>query len=94
MRKRKYLQRLIVIILLGLLLPVVLFFLLFRSYAFEKIEKTNEDFYEKALETYTSLLDKKIREMEIFAARISAESKAYDSMLLHGSDGLENTYQM
>lgn len=94
MRERKYLQRLAVIILLGLLLPVVLFFLIFQSCAFEKMGEANEDFYEKALETYTSLLDKRIREMETFAARISAESKAYDSMLQQGSDGLENGYQL
>lgn len=94
MRERKYLKRLIVIILLGLLLPVVLLFLLFRGYAFDKMKAVNEGFYEKALETYTSLLDKKIWDLEMFAARISAESKGYDSMLLGGSGELEDAYQL
>lgn len=94
MRNRKYLQRLITIVLLGFLFPVIIFLLIFRGYAFDKMEETHEDFYEKALETYTSLLDKKIRELERFAARISAESKEYDSALLRGDDGLDNTYAL
>lgn len=94
-KKIKYLHQLAGIILLGLLLPVVLFFIFFQGYAVDKMERLDEDFYEKALETYTSLLDKKMQELEVFAARISAESREYDSVLLGGAEGLdENSYQI
>lgn len=95
MRKRKYLYRLAGIILLGLIFPVVIFFTFFRGYAVDKIEQSNENFYEKALKTYASLLDQKMQEMEMFAARISAESREYDSVLSEGIEGLEeNHYQV
>lgn len=80
MKKRKYLYRLSTVMLLGLIVPALLFFLIFWRSAFEQMEQTNEDFYEKALVTYTSLLDKKIRDLEMFAAEISAESRRYDSV--------------
>lgn len=82
MKKRKYLYRLSKVMLLGLFFPAILFFLIFWKYAFDQIEKGNEDFYEHALLTYTSLLDEKIQDMERFAARISAESRRYDRAVL------------
>lgn len=60
MKKRKYLYRLSKVMLLGLFFPALLFFLIFWRYAFDQIEQGNEDFYENALLTYTSLLDQKI----------------------------------
>lgn len=95
MKKRKYLYRLSKVMLLGLFFPALLFFLIFWKYAFDQIEKGNEDFYEHALLTYTSLLDEKIQDMERFAARISAESRRYDSALINGTKNLtDNAYQL
>lgn len=95
MKKRKYLYRLSTVMLLGLIVPALLFFLVFWRSAFGQMEQVNEDFYEKALVTYTSLLDKKIRDLEMFAAEISAESRRYDSALLLGSEALAgNAYQL
>lgn len=95
MKKRKYLYRLSTVMILGLIFPALLFFLVFWKSALNQIEQTNEDFYEKALLTYTSLLDKEIRELEMFAAEISAESRGYDSALVGGSGALrDNAYQL
>lgn len=95
MKKRGYLRRLIIIMLLVLIFPVVLFFISFHQYTTEKMEKNNEDFYERALETYTTLLDNKIRDLEMFAAKISAESKEPGSALRGGCETLtENAYQL
>ncbi|MDE7007545.1 MAG: hypothetical protein K2P07_05195, partial [Lachnospiraceae bacterium] len=95
MKKRKYLYRLSMVMILGLILPALLFFLIFWKSAFDQMKQTNEDFYEKALLTYTSLLDKKIRELETFAAEISAESCGFDSALVGGSDAMRNNaYQL
>ena len=95
MKEKKYLHRLTLIMLLGLMVPVLLFFLSFQKYTTGKMEQTNENFYEKALETYTVLLDKKIHELEMFAAKISAGSKEYNSELRGGCAALaDNAYQM
>lgn len=59
------------------------------------MEQNNEDFYEMALETYTSLMDKKIQELEMFAAKISAGSRESGSTLHAGGEALvENPYQL
>lgn len=95
MKKREYLQRLTIIMLLLLILPVMLFFISFRKYTSGKMEQNNEDFYERALETYTSLMDKKIQELEMFAAKISAGSRESGSTLHVGGEALvENPYQL
>ena len=95
MKKREYLQRLTIIMLLLLILPVMLFFTSFRKYTSGKMEQNNEDFYERALETYTSLMDKKIQELEMFAAKISAGSRESNSALHAGGEALaENSYQL
>ena len=95
MKKRKYLYRLSIVMLLGLIVPAFLFFLVFWRSAFGQMEQTNEDFYEKALVTYMSLLDNKIHDLERFAAEISAESREHDSALGVGAMELErNTYQL
>ncbi len=87
MKKRKYLQRLAVVMLFGLIVPAVLAFNLFWRYSLSNWGKSNEDFYGRALNTYVTLLDKKIQGLEMFAAQISAESRAHDSMLQDGGTG-------
>lgn len=95
MKNRKYLQRLSIIMLMGLIAPALLIFLVFWRSAFGRLEKSNENFYEKALKTYTSLLDKKIRDLEIFAAEISVGSREYNSALLAGGrEVTEDAYQL
>lgn len=95
MKNRKYLQRLSIIMLMGLIAPTLLVFLIFWRSAFGRLEQSNENFYEKALRTYTSLLDRKIRELEMSAAEISAGSREHDSALLAGGRAVtEDAYKL
>lgn len=95
MKKRKYLHRLIVVMLLGLTIPLVLFFNFFAMSAFKEINRTNEAFYKSSLDSYIKLFDKKLQDLERFAAEISVESKETDSWLLRGQEALsENVYQV
>lgn len=93
MKKRKYLQRLVVVILVGLILPTILAFHILWKYSMGEWAKSNEDFYGEALSVYVSLLDKKTQELEMFTARISAESRAHDSAMRDGAAVSRDTYQ-
>lgn len=95
MKKRKYLRRLAAVMLLGLIVPAVLAFNIFWGYSLKGWMNSNEDFYGSALHTYVTMLDKKIRGLEMFAAQISAESRAHDSVLQSGGSGFsEDPYQI
>jgi len=60
-----------------------------------EMERINDAFYENSLETYVDLFDRKIEDLETFAARLSAESKDTDCWLWNGSDALDqNIYQV
>lgn len=94
-KKRNYLYRLAVVMVTGLILPAILAFNILHWYAIKGWGKSTENFYEQALNTYTSLLDNKIHELETFAAKISAESRESGSILQSGySSFSENAYQL
>lgn len=94
MKKRKYLWRLVIVGLLGLILPAILAFNFFWKYSLGEWTKSNENFYGNTLSTYISLLDKKIQGLEKFAAQISAESREHDNIFKEGETLFsENTYQ-
>lgn len=94
MRKRKYLWRLVIVGLLGLILPAMLAFQIFWRYSLDEWTKSNENFYGNTLNTYISLLDKKIQGLEKFAAQVSAESREHTSIFREGGSlFLDDTYQ-
>lgn len=94
MKKRKYLWRLFIVALLGLILPAILAFNIFWKYSLKEWAKSNENFYGNTLNTYMSLLDKKIQGIEKFAAEVRAESREHDSIFREGGKLLSNdTYQ-
>lgn len=89
MKRREYLWRLTLVVLLGLLLPAMIGFAVFRQYALSGWEKTNENSYRTALHTYTSLLDARIQELESFAAHLRAASREHDSVMQSGAAELD-----
>lgn len=94
MKKRKYLWRLVLVALLGLILPAILAFNIFWRYSLKEWAKSNENFYGSTLNTYMSLLDKKIKGLENFTAEIRAESRAHDSIFREGGMPFSNdTYE-
>ena len=92
MKKRKYLYRLIAVIILILVIPVILLFEFFGKKSFEEMEKANEVYYDKMLESYISLYDEIVQELNMFAASISAESKESSGILWDGIEALEGNY--
>lgn len=94
MKKRKYLRRLIAVMVLGLTLPAILAFHIFWQYSINGWMRSNEDLYSSALKTYVTQMDKKLQELGNFASRISAESREPDSRLQNGGiPFLDDTYQ-
>lgn len=95
MKKRAYLQRLVAAIVLGLIVPTVLVLNIFLGYSLKQWIKSNDNVYESLLNTYVTLLDKKIGGLETFAARISAKSRVHDSAFYNvGSSFAEEPYQV
>ena len=92
MKKRKYLYRLIAVIMLMLIIPVILFFDFFWKNSFEEMEKTNEVYYDELLDSYIALYDEIIRDLNMFAASISTESKDSTSIFWNGVEGLDENY--
>ncbi|MBR4061209.1 MAG: helix-turn-helix transcriptional regulator [Lachnospiraceae bacterium] len=92
MKKRKYLYRLTIIVILILFLPTILFMDISEKKAFVELEKANEAYYDKMLDAYISLFDDIIQELNTFAASISAESRNYTNLLYNGVEELEGNY--
>lgn len=84
MRGRKYLRRLTFVILFGLLIPVLIAFLFFRSSVLRNREQLTEESYTRAFTTYTSMFDRKMQELEQYAFRISVESERQGSLFRNG----------
>ena len=92
MKKRKYLYRLIIIIILILFLPTILFFDVLWKKSFAELEKVNELYYDKMLNSYISLFDDIIKELNTFTASVSVESRQYTNILYNGVEELEGNY--
>lgn len=92
MKKRKYLYRLTIIVILMLFLPTILFMDISGKKSFVELEKANEAYYDKMLDAYISLFDDIIQELNTFAASISAESRDYSNLLYNGVEELEGNY--
>ena len=93
--KRKYLYRLVAMIILVLMVPAAIFlnFLWIRS--FEGMEQANEVYYERMLDSYIALYDNKLRELDNFAASLSVDSKVATSVLYPGAEEISyNPYQL
>lgn len=89
MKGRKYLRRLTIVILFGVLIPALTAFALFCKRTQESNEQSTEKAYYRAFSVCTSLLDRKIQELEYYSARISAESRDYGSLLQNGFGAMD-----
>ena len=92
MKKRKYLFRLIAVVILLMIFPVILFFDFFWKKSFDELEKANEAYYNKVLDSYISLYDETVRSLNMFAASISTESREQTSLLWNGIEELGGDY--
>lgn len=89
MKGRKYLRRLTIVILFGVLIPALAAFAVFYQYTLNNRAQSAEEAYNKAFTTYTSLLDRKIQELESYSARISVESRERGNLLQNGFESMD-----
>ena len=89
MKKRKYLYRLAIILCFIVFLPTILFLDIFWKKSFVELEQINEVYYDKMLDSYISLFDDIIQELNTFAASVSVESRQYTSLLYNGVEELD-----
>lgn len=89
MKGRKYLRRLTIVILFGVLIPALAVFAVLREYTLLNQERSAEEAYNQTFATCTSLLDSKIQELEFYSARISVESKSNSSTLRYGFEEMD-----
>lgn len=80
MKKRKYLYRLAMSILLIVLLPLMIAMIWFGKYSYEKVEATGEEYQNTLMEFYMGRLDQMVISVKEHASKISADSKVYTSV--------------
>ena len=80
MKKRKYLYRLAMSILLIVLLPLLVAMIWFGRYSYEKVEATGEEYQNTLMEFYMGRLDQMVNSVREHASQISADSKVYTSV--------------
>lgn len=85
-KKRTYLFRLMAIIVLGVLLPMLLFFEFFWKHSFSEMEKSNQAYYSKVLDSFSDNFQEKLADLKWHASGISANSKEPDSVFGSGSE--------
>ncbi len=90
--KRRYLFRLIMIMMSLLLVAVTLLGTSFWKNSLNELRTMNDAYYQKILDAYAGILNETVTEMRDRAAFISAESKESDSALFEGVHGLEEDY--
>lgn len=92
MRKRKYLYRLAMSLLLIVLLPMVIFIISFSKYSYEKVRAANEEYTAALMDYYMLRLDQMIIDLEEHAALICADSKKSSSIFWEKDAGNEYWY--
>ena len=80
MKKRKYLYRLAMSILLIVLLPLLIAMIFFGKYSYEKVEATSEEYQSALMDFYMSRLDQMVDSLREHALQISADSKESTSI--------------
>lgn len=95
MKKRKYLFRLITIVILMLIFPLILFFDLLWKKSFNELERANQIYYDKVISSYISFYDELVRSLNTFAANISVESIAKQKTFWSGVEEIgEDSFQL
>lgn len=79
-KRRKYLYRLAVSIFGILLAPMILFTVFFWKQSYHELLDSNDAYYEKVIDSYKMILDKKITNLRSHAINISVQSKEPDNL--------------
>lgn len=73
--KRSYLHRLMILILLGIMIPIVVFLIFFWLRSLQELEHANETYYETLVDSYVSIHEEKLQELNRFAGALHVQSK-------------------
>lgn len=90
--KRKYLYRLIMIMISLLFVPIMIISILFWRNSLKELQTANDAYQEKILSAYVSVLDEIVLDFRERAAFVSANSKESSSQMFDGVSGLEENY--
>ena len=92
MKKRSFLCRLVVIVVVGLFLPVVIFFNYFWDKSFEEMKKSSEIYYESLVVNFANNFHEKIADIKKHVASLIVEGKDAKSILWNGGELLKQEY--
>ena len=74
MKRRVYLYRLSILVLLALFVPSMVFFLLFWSSSSDELSKNSEAYYQKIVETFMTDFEATAAVLQEKAAELTADS--------------------
>lgn len=86
MRQYKYLIRLVAIFMTAIIVPTALFFMFFWQKSYEKMESSNEAYYNKLNEFFVQTVTEEINSLKKHATGIVANSKNHTSAFWHGEE--------
>lgn len=93
MKNRKYLYKLMTVILVGVFIPVLITLIFVMECSFKKLNTENEMYYEKLVVSFTDSFYLKLTELGKHANLISAGSKETESAFWRGNESfIENEY--
>ena len=93
MKNRKYLYKLMTVILVGVFIPVLITLIFVMERSFKKLNTENEMYYEKLVVSFTDSFYLKLTELGKHANLISAGSKETESAFWRGNESfIENEY--
>lgn len=86
MKRRVYLYRLSILVLLALFVPSMVFFVLFWHSSSDEISKNNEAYYQKIVETFKNDFEASVAVLQENAIQLTADSMEHDSVFYQGAE--------
>lgn len=89
MKKRMYLYRLSILVIMALFVPIMFFFFFFWQRSFDEMKKGNEAYYQKIAESFMNDFEERVAILREHTAQIIANSMKHDSVFYKGQEGFE-----
>ena len=93
MKKRMYLYRLSILVIMVLFVPIMFFFFFFWQRSFDEMKKGNEAYYQKIAESFMNDFEERVAILQEHAIQLIATSMEPSSVFYKGYEGFaENDY--
>lgn len=89
MKKRMYLYRLSILVIIALFVPIMFFFFFFWQRSFDEMKKSNEVYYQKIAESFMNDFEERVAILQEHASQIIANSMEHASVFYKGREGFE-----